>query len=220
MDDLLKLLRIEHPIIQAPMGGGPGTPALAATVSNAGCLGSLAGGYLTPEQIHADITKTRALTDRPFNVNLFAGGYHAKPDRDPAPILDVMRAIHAQFQLPEPAIPEVPPDPFDDQVEAVLEARPAVFSFTFGIPPRTTLQAFRSAEIVIIGTATTLTEAEMLAEAGVDAIVAQGLEAGAHRGTFAGAFDEALVPTLALVRQIAAKVRTPVIASGGIMTGE
>ena len=216
---MLNLPGIEHPIILAPMGGGPGTPALAAAVSNAGCLGSLAGGYLTPEQIHAEIAKTRALTDRPFNVNLFAGGYHTQSDRDAGPILEVMRDIHAKFQLPEPTVPEVGPDPFDAQVEAILDARPAVFSFTFGIPPQTTLQALRAAGIVIIGTATTLLEAEMLAEAGVDAIVAQGLEAGAHRGTFAAAFTDALVPTLDLTRQIAATVRTPVIASGGIMSG-
>jgi nitronate monooxygenase len=218
--DLLRKLGIRHPIIQAPMGGGPGTPRLAAAVSNAGGLGSLACAYLTVDGLVRDFEAARALTTGgPLNINLFAGGYHTRVDRDPSPILNLLRDVHAELELPPPVLPDVGADPFPAQVEAVLRVRPEIFSFTFGIPPADTMQALRAAGITIIGTATTVIEATMLADAGVDAIVAQGAEAGAHRGTFAGSFEEAMVPTLELVRQIAKATNVPVIASGGIMTG-
>jgi len=217
--DLLRKLGIRHPIIQAPMGGGPGTPRLAAAVSNAGGLGSLACAYLTVDGLLRDFEAARALTTGPLNINLFAGGYHTRVDRDPSPILNLLRDVHAELELPPPVLPDVGADPFPAQVEAVLRVRPEIFSFTFGIPPAETMQALRAAGITIIGTATTAIEATMLTDAGVDAIVAQGAEAGAHRGTFAGSFEEAMVPTLELVRQIANATNVPVIASGGIMTG-
>ncbi|HET7433661.1 MAG TPA: nitronate monooxygenase [Thermoanaerobaculia bacterium] len=208
---------LERIIIQAPMGGGPGTPALAAAVSNAGGIGSLAGAYLTPEQITADIAATRALTRGPINVNLFAGGYHTTVDRDPAPMLELLAEVHRTLELPPPSLPNVPPDPFDAQLEVVLRAKPEIFSFTFGIPSDEAMRALRG--IYVIGTATTVAEAQLLADAGVDAIVAQGAEAGAHRGTFAAPVEQSMIPTLELVRGIAARVKPPVIASGGIMTG-
>lgn len=219
MADLLATLHIDKPIVLAPMGGGPGTPELAAAVSNAGGLGSLAFAYVAPAQIAEIVARTRALTRRPLNMNLFAGGHHAQLDRDPGPILEVMAGIHAELQLPPPSPPEGAGDPFPAQAEAVLAARPEVFSFTFGIPPAETLRAFRAEGIVLLGTATTAEEAEMLADAGVDAVVAQGAEAGAHRGTFAAPFESAMVPALDLVRQIKARVAIPVIASGGLMDG-
>jgi nitronate monooxygenase len=201
------------------MGGGPGTAELAAAVSNAGGLGAIAAAYLTPEEITAEIARVRRLTTRPINVNLFAGGYHATNDRDPAPILRVMSEVHAELGLPAPALPDVGPDPFPAQLEAVLAARPEVFSFTFGVPHADALRAIRDAGMFCIGTATTADEAEVLAAAGVDAIVAQGAEAGAHRGTFTTEPERALVPTRTLVDEIARRVSLPVIASGGIMTG-
>jgi nitronate monooxygenase len=216
---LLQRLGLTSPIILAPMGGGPGTPALAAAVTDAGGLGSLAGGYLSPEQIEAEVQATRALTRGPLNVNLFAGGYHAATDRDPAPILAILAEVHRELELPPPSLPPIPPDPLAAQMEAVLRARPEVFSFTFGVPPAEALKEVRRSGMVIIGTATTEEEGRILADAGADAIVAQGSEAGAHRGTFAAAVEDSLVPTLALVRAIASRVRTPVIASGGIMDG-
>lgn len=219
MRDLLRRLGIRHPIIQAPMAGGPGTPRLAAAVSNAGGLGSLAGGYLTPEGVAKEFEEARALTSKPLNINLFAGGYHTTLDRDPSPMLNVLAPVHAELQLPPPAVPAIGPDPFPSQLEVVLRVRPEVFSFTFGVPSADAMHDLRVAGIVTIGTATTAAEAEILERAGVDAIVAQGAEAGAHRGTFDGPFDDALVPTLELVRQISRTTKTPVIASGGIMTG-
>jgi nitronate monooxygenase len=201
------------------MGGGPGTPRLAAAVANAGGMGSLAGAYLTPDGIRKEYEEARALTDGPLNINLFAGGYHDVLVRDAAPILDLLRGIHDELQLPPPALPQIPPDPFLTQAQTVLRLHPEVFSFTFGIPPREVLREFRVAGITIIGTATTANEAVMLAGAEVDAIVAQGAEAGAHRGTFAGRFEDSMVPTLDLVREIVRATNVPVIASGGIMNG-
>jgi nitronate monooxygenase len=200
------------------MGGGPGTPELAAAVSNAGGLGSLGAAYLRPEEILQSIRRTQALTSRPFAVNLFAGGYASDAtNADPAPMLELLSGIHKALGLPPPVIPALPPDPFRDQFEAVLEARPAVFSFTFGIPGRDLFSLLRSRGIAALGTATTAGEARLLVDAGVDAVVAQGAEAGSHRGTFAVPFEAAMVPTVDLVREIAAFA--PVIASGGIMDG-
>ena len=134
-------------------------------------------------------------------------------------MLEMLAGIHKELDLPPPALPVLSPDPFPAQLEAVLEARPDVFSFTFGIPPPRALERLAERGIATIGTATTVAEARLLEEAGVDAIVAQGAEAGAHRGTFAGPFEAAMVPTLRLVQEMAGAVAAPVIASGGLMDG-
>jgi nitronate monooxygenase len=216
---LLERLNLEHPIIQAPMGGGPSTPELVAAVSNAGGLGSLGAPYLTPDQISQAIRQIRALTDRPFNVNLFAGGYEAQAPVDPEPMLALLAEVHEAYGLPPPSPPKLPPDPFAEQLEAVLDARPAVFSFTFGIPNQDAMARIRARGIMTFGTATTVEEARLLERAGVDAIVAQGAEAGAQRGTFAAPFEAAMVPTLELTAGILNQVSVPVIASGGLMDG-
>jgi nitronate monooxygenase len=215
---LLNRLGIEHPVIQAPMGGGPSTPELVAAVSNAGGLGSLAAAYLTPGQITEAIQRIKSLTNKPFQVNLFAGGYEST-QTDPKGMLAVMAEIHEALALPVPVLPELPPDPFPSQFEAVLAADAPIFSFTFGIPSADAMARLKARHIFTIGTATTVAEAHLLAEAGVDAILAQGAEAGAHRGTFAGPFEAAMIPTFQLVPSIRNVVWLPVIASGGIMDG-
>jgi len=217
--DFLKRLGIANPIIQGPMGGGPSTPELVAAVSTAGGLGSLGAAYLSPDQIVETIRRIRSLSSAPFQVNLFAGGWDANARGDSTAILEILREIHQELRLPAPEAPVGKPDPFPDQFAALLEARPAVFSFTFGIPRAEDLARLRERGIVILGTATTVAEAKLVADAGVDAIVAQGAESGAHRGTFAGPFDQSMVPTLELVRQIAGLVDLPVIAAGGLMDG-
>jgi nitronate monooxygenase len=216
---LLQRLGVENPIIQAPMAGGPSTPELAAAVSNAGGLGSLGGAYSSPEQIVQEIQRTRALTSKPFSVNLFCGGYDARADGDAAPMLALLADIHQELGLPAPTLPKLPPDPFPRQLDAVIEAGAPVFSFTFGIPDHNVIKRLKARDIAIIGTATTVEEARMLEAAGVEAIAGQGAEAGAHRGTFARSFEQSMVPTLELVRGIAAACSVPVIASGGIMDG-
>lgn len=219
MNELLRTLHIEQPIIQAPMGGGPSTPELVAAVSNAGGLGSLGAAYLTPQQILDTVRRIKALTDKPFNVNLFAGGYERARQIDPAPMLSLLSEIHAALALPPPALPPDVPDPSPDQFEAVLEAQPPIFSFTFGIPGAEAMRRLVARGTAVIGTATTVEEARMLADAGVTAIVLQGEEAGAHRGTFAGPFEAAMIPTLSLVAEAVRTVSIPVIASGGLMDG-
>jgi nitronate monooxygenase len=218
-NELLNSLGIQHPIIQGPLGGGPSTPELVAAVSSAGGLGSLGAAYMTPDQITDAIQRIRSLTAQPFSVNLFAGGWDANVQADPAPMLEILSEIHQTLGLPPPTAPMPSPDPFPSQFEAVLDARPPIFSFTFGIPDRDAMARLKARGITILGTATTVEEARLLEQAGVDAMVAQGAESGAHRGTFAGAFEASMVPTLDLVLGITNAVQAPVIAAGGIMDG-
>jgi nitronate monooxygenase len=130
--------------------------------------------------------------------------------------------VHEKLGLPAPTAPKPVPDPFLAQFEAVLDARPPIFSFTFGIPDRDAMSRLKTRGILILGTATTVEEARALEQAGVDAIVAQGSEAGAHRGTFLDSsemFESSMVPTLDLVRATASALSLPVIATGGLMDG-
>lgn len=217
----LARLGIAHPIIQAPMGGGGSTPALAAAVSNEGGLGFLAAAYLTPPEIAGAIDELRKRTDKPFGVNLFCGGYERAGEAGPVPpaMMALMAKHHAALGLAPPAPPQPQRDPAPAQIEAVLAARVPVFSFTFGIPSAEVIARFKAAGTYVMGTATTVEEGRRLAAAGVDAIVAQGAEAGAHRGTFASSFERAMVGIVALVPALADAVAVPVIASGGIMDG-
>src|SRR5271156_4879326 len=164
-------MNILHPIIQGPLGGGPSTPELVAAVSNAGGLGSLGAAYLAPDQITNSIRRVRSLTEKPFQVNLFAGGWDSNAQADSAPMLEVLTEIHQMLGLPAPAAPLPNPDPFPEQLEAVLDARPNIFSFTFGIPNSDSISRLKKRDIVILGSATTPDEARLLAEAGVDGIV-------------------------------------------------
>jgi len=175
---LVDLLGVRYPLVQAPMANNA-PPGLAAAVSAAGGLGSIAGAALSPDELRAAIREVREETDRPFAVNLFA-----------------------------------PPHLREGTVEVVLEERPRVFSFTFGIVDPAPL---REAGIVTLGTATTAEEAQALERAGVDAVVAQGAEAGGHRGSFLGGFP--LVPLEKLVAACVDVVSVPIVAAGGIMDG-
>lgn len=217
--EFLRGLGIEHPIIQAPMSGGATTPELVAAACNAGVLGSFGAAYLSPNQIASDIRRIRSLTDKPFNVNLFAGGYTGESPVDAAPMLAVLAEAHEALGLPAPSLPAWPPNTFNEQLEAVLEARPAVFSFTFGVPDADAMARIKARGIATVGTATTVEEGRSLQESGVTAIAAQGAEAGGHRGTFAGAFETSMISTMELVQGLCAAVSLPVIASGGLMDG-
>ena len=217
--NFLRELGVAHPIILAPMAGSGGTPELVAAVSNAGGLGSWGGAYSTPQQILDAAKQIRALTSKPFALNLFAGGYEPQNQVDPAPMLALMSRVHATLGLAPPVLPPIPQNPFEDQLAAVIEARPAMFSFTFGIPSADALARLRKAGIRTAGTATTVEEGRKLEAAGVDAIVAQGEEAGAHRGSFLKPFEQSMVPMRDLTHGLIKAVSIPVIASGGIMDG-
>jgi nitronate monooxygenase len=214
---LTELLGLRYPLIQAPMAR-ISTPEVTAAVSEAGGLGSIAGAALGPDDLRAAIATVRARTENPFAVNLFA------PEAPPSPsgvaqMAEFLAPWRERLGLP-PETGEPPPAPgFEDQLAIVLEARPAAFSFTFGIPPPGALGAIREAGIAALGTATTVAEAEKLEGAGVDAVVGQGSEAGGHRGTFAADFESAQVGTMAMIPLIVDRVRCPVVAAGGIMDG-
>jgi len=216
---LIELLKLTHPIIQAPMAGGATTVDMVAEASKAGALGSLGGAYMTPEQIEAAAEAIRARTDRPFAINLFASVPHEPMQGDASRMLALMARYHEQLGLSAPEAPGPQADPLPGQLEAVLRIRPAVLSFTFGRLPAAALARCRELGILTVGTATTVREAQALEQDGVDAIVAQGAEAGGHRGTFLDAFEASLIGTMALVPQVADAVSVPVIASGGIMDG-
>jgi nitronate monooxygenase len=219
-NELLRRIGIEHPIIQAPMAGGPSTPALVAAVSSAGALGSFAGGYLPPEAIRSAIQEIRRLADRPFGVNLFVPepARRSPTDDEVARAQEALRPFRDELGIPvPPRIP--PPPPFEAQLGVVLEERVPVFSFTFGTLPEADVKRLHERGILVMGTATTPREAAALERAGVDAVVAQGSEAGGHRGTFAGPPEEGLIGTMALVPQVVDRVGVPVVAAGGIMDG-
>ena len=217
----LQKLGVALPIVQAPMAG-VSTPDLAAAVSNAGGLGSIAVGATDAARARAMIAATRARTDRPFNVNLFV---HRPPVRDPAreaAWLDALRPLFDEVGSQPPRVLGVIYKSFaedDDMLEALVETAPAVVSFHFGLPDRGRIQALQEAGCTLLATATTLAEAQACEAAGVDAVVAQGFEAGGHRGVFDPDAPDDELATLALTRLLAGRSALPVVAAGGIMDG-
>lgn len=218
----LSLLGIPLPIIQAPMAG-VATPELAAAVSNAGGLGSLGIGSSSVEQARQMIEQTRALTDNPFNINLFC---HAPAQPDAA--LEAAWLQHLAPLFDEIGSP--PPDTIkasypsalenDQLFDMLLELRPAIVSFHFGLPAAERTQALQQAGICLLATATNLEEARQIEQAGIDGIVAQGIEAGGHRGVFDPAANDEQLSTADLVRLLVHNTHLPVIATGGIMDGQ
>ncbi|SFC55957.1 nitronate monooxygenase [Pseudomonas citronellolis] len=217
---LRQLLGIEHPIIQAPMVG-VSTPALAAAVSEAGALGSIGLGASSPAQARELIAQVRALTARPVNFNLFC--HHpgqAEAAREAAWVEHLRPLFEELGGEPPAALREIYRSFVDDpqMLEVLLEERPAVVSFHFGLPARGWIDRLKAAGIVLLGCATNLAEARAVEAAGLHAVVAQGYEAGGHRGIFERDHDER-IGTLALVGSLAPALKVPVIAAGGIMDG-
>jgi nitronate monooxygenase len=210
--------QLEVPIVQAPMAGGPSTPELAAAVCEAGALGFVAAGYRAPDALAEDLARTRALTARPFGVNLFApGGAPA----DPSAVrryADALRPLaeRAGVALGEPRFDD---DGFDAKLGLLVDEPPAVVSFTFGCPPEETIAALRDAGCAVWVTVTDPDEAREAAAAGADALVVQGVEAGGHRGAFADREDRVDYGLLALLQLVGAAVDVPLVATGGIATG-
>jgi nitronate monooxygenase len=217
--ELTKRLGIEHPIIQAPLAGGGDTPELVAAVCNAGGLGFIGAAYLGPAQMLEAARAVRAKTERPFGINLFAPLPAPEAPQDPQAALRRLAPFFAELGLPEPSLPAKSSETFSEQLDAALQAEASVFSFTFGILPTEAIAAIKRKNLLLFGTATTVEEAIVLEQAGVDAVVTQGSEAGGHRGTFAADFCSGMIGTMALVPQVVDAVRVPVIASGGIMDG-
>jgi nitronate monooxygenase len=214
-----QLVKVRFPIVQAGMAGGITTPELVAAVSNAGGLGTIGGGYLTPDQLRESIHRVRELTDRPFAVNLFAPQEPTVSDDEVRAMAAYLDEIRRDLGIKESPSIKKYAESFEEQVEVVIEERVPVFSFTFGIPRAEILDRLREHGSTLIGTATTPREAIALEQCGVDAIVVQGSEAGGHRGTFLEDVERSLIGTMALVPQVVDRVSVPVIASGGIMDG-
>lgn len=212
-------LGMTQPVIQAPMAGGSDTPDLVVAVSEAGGLGSMGATYLTPDALRAAVDKVRGQTNRSFGVNLFAPQpVPPLPDDAETTVAAVQRA-GVDVGAPQAALPHTMTDPFEKTFPVALESGAKVFSFTFGLIPSEAVAALKARDVFVMGTATTPTEAIALEQLGVDAVVAQGGEAGGHRGTFVGSFEAAMIGTLALVPQVVDAVSVPVVASGGIMDG-
>ncbi|GGI45918.1 nitronate monooxygenase [Agromyces flavus] len=215
---LTELLGIRHPIVLGPFGG-LSSVELTATVSELGGLGSYGLYGYDAERILATGAAIRAATSAPFNVNLWLP---LATDAAPAPDAfgRAVAAVRPIFDELGVRVPEAPPErflpPFEEQWDAVLELRPAVASFVFGVPPAEVVEGARERGISLIGTATTVDEAVALADGGVDAIVATGLEAGGHRVAFRRRAEQVLVGSISLIPQVVDAVDLPVIAAGGI----
>jgi nitronate monooxygenase len=215
---LSKRLGVSYPIVQAPMASISTAPLVAA-VSQAGGLGSLGTASMNGDQVEAEVRAVRAVTDRPFALNFFV---HPAPAADETIATRMRQALEPYRREldAEPFLPLVVPPPFDARMlERVLALHPAVVSFHFGLPEPAAVAALRAAGILVLGSATTVEESRLLEAGGVDAVIAQGFEAGGHRGTFASPFSAGEIGTLALVPQVARAVSVPVIAAGGIADG-
>ncbi|HEX6025058.1 MAG TPA: nitronate monooxygenase [Solirubrobacter sp.] len=220
MSRVSRLLNLEYPIVQGPFGGGLSRVALAAAVSEAGGLGSYGMHHLGPAEIRATAERLHAATSRPFALNLWVSTHDLPEPEMTRERFDAavrrLQPLYDEAGAAPPPYPERFGWDFERQAEAVLAARPAAFSFVFGVPDERILAAFRDAGIVTLGTATTPDEAVALDRAGVDIIVASGAEAGGHRGAFLAEAEASLVGTLPLVRIAVSEVGAPVIAAGGI----
>jgi nitronate monooxygenase len=211
--------RLALPIVQAPLAGGPSTPALAAAVSAAGGLGILAAGYQHADAVAEEVEAVRAATDAPFGINVFAPP--AGPgDRDAVARYAARLVGEAERQGAILGDARSDDDGFDDKLALLHDVRPAVASFTFGCPPAATVARLRRDGVAVWVTVTTPAEARAAAGAGADALVVQGAEAGGHRGGFddAGA-GAAGIGLLALLQLVRAQAGLPLVATGGIMTG-
>jgi nitronate monooxygenase len=217
-DDMLnRLLGTELPIIQAPMAGVQGS-ALAIAVSNAGGLGSLPAAMLSPEALLKELNAIKAQTSRPYNVNFFC---HQQPTPDAAREAAWRQRLSPYYEAFGLDIANIPAGPgrmpFSAEVADLLDGiRPPVVSFHFGLPDAALLARVKGWGAKVLSSATTVQEAIWLEAHGVDAVIAQGLEAGGHRGMFLTKDLDTQLGTMALVPQIVAAVRVPVIAAGGI----
>jgi nitronate monooxygenase len=217
---LCEKLHIDHPIVQAPMAGAT-TVDLVAAVCDAGALGGFGHAYTEPDAMRGDARAVRARSPRPFGINLFAAPTPSEPPLEQQQA--AIAAVRGDFErlgltLPERIPPAYAPDRAQ-QIDAICDIRPAVLTLHLGDMARETLERVRGLGVCVGGSATSVREARHLEALGVDFIIAQGAEAGGHRGTFLHVPEHAMTGTLALTRQIVQAVRLPVVAAGGIMDG-
>lgn len=218
---LLEKLELELPIIQAPMAG-VSTPAMAAAVSNAGALGSIGVGAVDASGAREMILATKQLTEKSFNVNVFCHKPAVADAQRESAWLSRLKPEFAKFGAQPPAMLQEIYKSFvedDEMLDLFLETRPKVVSFHFGLPSQSKIDRLKDAGIVLFGSATNLNEAKLLVASGIDAVVAQGYEAGGHRGMFEPSQRDDCLGSAALTRVLVSKLNVPVIAAGGIMDG-
>ncbi|MDQ4139319.1 MAG: nitronate monooxygenase [Bacteroidota bacterium] len=220
-NELTRLLKITYPIVQAPMLGVT-TPAMVAAISNAGGLGSLPVGGLSPDQTLSLIRQTKSLTDKPFAVNLFV---HQIPPINPEevePMIQFLEKLCSQHQInyPKPNLDGITLYSYQEQISILLEENIPVVSFTFGILAEEIILALKEKGTVLIGTATCGQEAAILEQKGIDIITAQGMEAGGHRGTFLDIKPLPLIGSFSLFTQLVESCQVPILAAGGIYNGK
>jgi nitronate monooxygenase len=217
---MINFAQLALPLIQAPMAGGITTPELVAAVANQGGVGSFGFAYSAPEKIYADLLMAQSLTSGPINANFFIFSPVRLPSGQTQ--TNAMQALHS-LGIDGAQSLTIPAEPFYpnlmEQLEPIWNARPAILSFHFGLPPEGVIEKAHALGIAVGISATSLAEALAIESAHADFIVAQGIEAGGHRGQFdLQAKDEAL-STLALTAQLAKHCHTPIVAAGGIMNG-
>jgi nitronate monooxygenase len=219
-----KLLGIEYPIMQGPFGGNFSTVELTASVSNAGAIGGYGAYTLSPQEIVDVNDKLKALTSKPYNINLWVSDNDVPGgtigDEQYEETKKLFKPYFDKAGIPLPEKPAPFKSRFENQLQVILDIRPKVFSFVFGIPSADALKQCRKLGIETAGGATTLDEAIALENAGVDLILASGFEAGGHRPSFLAPAEQSSIGTFVLLQLIREKVKTPVIAAGGIADGK
>ena len=219
-----KILGSQYPIMQGPFGGGLSSVKLTATVSNLGGVGGYGVYTLEPDEIVRVNNDLQKATSKPYNINLWVSDTDSMPGNIINERFEKTKALfHHYFDELGIGIPEKPivqTSRYENQVQTILDIRPPVFSFSFGIPSADILDQCRKKSIVTAGTATTLDEALALEAAGVDLIIASGFEAGGHRPSFLAPAESSLVGSFVLVQQIKDRVHIPVIVAGGIANGK
>jgi nitronate monooxygenase len=218
-----ELMGIEYPILQGPFGGGLSTPELVSTVSNLGGLGGYGAYSISPEEIVVIDKRIKELTNKPYNLNLWVSDTDAKngsvSDEQFERTKTLFKPVFDELGVELPLKPDFKTR-FENQAQVILDVKPKVFSFVFGIPSPDILEEARKRGIVLVGNATTLDEAIALENAGVDAIVASGFEAGGHRPSFLESAELSTTGSFVLTQLIREKVKLPVIAAGGIANGK
>ncbi|WP_156291028.1 NAD(P)H-dependent flavin oxidoreductase [Oceanobacillus salinisoli] len=221
---ITELFNIQYPIIQAPMAGGVTTKELVSAVSNNGALGMIGAGYMSPKNLRTLIKEVKQLTDRPFGVNLFVPNQFQVSDEKVMTAEQLLKPIRNELSIDENNSSELPDQKiafqtYEEQLNIIIEEKIPICSFTFGVPSQEIIHELKQHGIIVVGTATTVKEAQEIENRGMDVIVAQGSEAGGHRGNFMNTTEEGLIGTMSLIPQVADAVNIPVIAAGGIMDG-
>ncbi|WEG14679.1 nitronate monooxygenase [Pullulanibacillus sp. KACC 23026] len=219
---LIDLLNSHYPIIQAPMAGGITTSQLVAEVSSCGGLGMIGAGYMTPDQIREQTSEIKQLTSRQFGINLFVPNDLPVSEKNIEWANEKLESICKELKVQHPDRIEVPNykhlvNQFYEQIKVLIEEKIPICSFTFGLPSEPIIKELKQHSIILIGTATTVSEAIEVENKGMDIVVVQGSEAGGHRGDFLKDTQESLIGLMSLIPQVVDHVKIPIVAAGGIM---